>query len=285
MSRSHPPTLLKLVARTLREECRVERGDRILVAVSGGGDSMALLHCLAVLRHKLGVSPVAHGVDHGLRPEAAAELDLVERFATSLDVPFSRTKIALESGGNLQARARQARLTALGAAATRHECTLIATGHHADDRAETVVMRLLRGSGPRGIAVLPPRAGRLIRPLIRARRADVQAHLSRHGIAVADDPSNFDRRFLRVRVRLEVMPLLEALSPQIVGHLTALADQVGQDTPPTLVSPDGEILRLSRRHLEQIARAQRLRQYRARIRLPGGRLVRIDRRTGSPQLI
>lgn len=285
MARSHPPALLKLVDRALREECAVARGDRILVAVSGGGDSMALLHCLSLLSRKAGITLLAHGVDHGLRREAAAELDLAERFAGSLGVSFGRSKIDVATGGNLQARARRARFAELAAAASRHECALIATGHHADDRAETVVMRLLRGSGPRGLAVLPPRAGPLVRPLVRARRSDIEAHLERHGIEIAADPSNANRRFLRVRVRLEVMPLLEALSPQIVGHLTALADQLGQGAPPTLVAPDGEILKLSRRHLEQITRAQRLRQYQARIRLPGGRLVRIDRRTGSPQLI
>jgi tRNA(Ile)-lysidine synthase len=285
MSRSHPPTLLKLVDRALREDCGVSRGDRILVAVSGGADSMALLHCLALLGRKSGLAVVAHGVNHGLRREAGAELDIAETFAGSLGVRFERSEVVVPPGGNLQARARRARFAELDAAAAGNDCTLIATGHHADDRAETVILRLLRGSGPRGLAVLPPRAGRLIRPLVRARRSDIEAHLSRHGIEVATDPSNSDRRFLRVRVRLEVMPLLEALSPQIVAHLAALADQLGQGAPPTLVAPDGQILQLSRRHLEQITRAQRLRQYHARIRLPGGRLVRIDRRTGSPQLI
>jgi tRNA(Ile)-lysidine synthase len=288
MPRSHPPALLKLVARALRDECGVTRRDRILVAVSGGGDSMALLHCLALLRRSsagTGWSLVAHGVDHGLRGEAGQELDLAQRLAESVGVEFSRSRVDVDPGGNLQARARRLRLDALSAAAERLGASLVATGHHADDRAETVVMRLLRGAGPRGLSVLAPRAGQLIRPLIRARRADVQAHLGRHRITFADDPSNDDRRFLRVRVRREVMPLLELLSPQIVGHLSALADQLAQGATPTLLAPDGQVLELSRRHIEQIARAQRLRQYEARIRLPGGRLVRIDRRTGSPALV
>ena len=155
MVRSHPPTLLTLATRTLSEECGLERGERILVAVSGGPDSMALLDVLARLGPKLGFDIVAHGVDHGLRPEAAAELDLAERNAAQLGVPFARTKVALKSGGNLQARARAVRYAALEEAASAHSATLIATAHHADDRAETVLLRLLRGSGPRGLAVLP----------------------------------------------------------------------------------------------------------------------------------
>src|SRR5262249_30669993 len=89
VARSHPPSLLRLAERTLRDECGVLRGERLLVASSGGGDSTALLHVLSLLAPKLGVSIVAHGVDHGLRPEARAELDVAEGLATRLSVPFS----------------------------------------------------------------------------------------------------------------------------------------------------------------------------------------------------
>src|SRR5271154_5559480 len=105
MPRSHPPTLLTLAERTLREECELERGERVLVAVSGGGDSSALLHVLAKILHGFGATLVAHGVDHGLRPEAGAELDLAQALATKLGVPFERTRVEVGRGGNLQARA------------------------------------------------------------------------------------------------------------------------------------------------------------------------------------
>jgi tRNA(Ile)-lysidine synthase len=113
MPRSHPPSLLTITARTIQDEPLFGRGDRVLVAVSGGPDSMTLLHALAHLRGRVGHALAAHGVDHGLRPEAAAELDRAEAFARTLEVPFDRSRVDLRPGGNLQARARDARYAAL----------------------------------------------------------------------------------------------------------------------------------------------------------------------------
>ncbi len=153
---------------------------------------------------------------------------MAETFAQSLDVPFDRTKILVASGGNLQARARAARWIALRAAAARVGADRIATGHHADDRAETLLMRLLRGTGVRGLAVLPPCDGDRIRPILRARRSDVDAHLARHRIPHCSDPSNADPRFLRARVRHEVFPVLQRLNPRFVEHMCALADRIAE---------------------------------------------------------
>jgi len=224
MPRTHPPTLITLARAAIREHDLAPRGARVLVAVSGGPDSMALLHVLALLRGKLAFGLFAHGVDHGLRPEAARELDRAEGFARTLEVPFARTTVEVAPGGNLQARARAARWEALRAAASRAGADRIATGHHADDRAETVLLRLLRGTGPHGLAVMPPSDGDRIRPFFRARRADVEAHIARHRIPHVIDPSNRDPRFLRARVRAELLPLLMQLSPKIVEHLCDLAD-------------------------------------------------------------
>ena len=113
MRSSHPPALLKIVARTIADEHLFAPGDRVLVAVSGGPDSMALLHVLARLAPKLGIGVRACGIDHGLRPAAAGELNLAEQFATDLGVPFTPVKIDLAPGPNLMARARDARYAAL----------------------------------------------------------------------------------------------------------------------------------------------------------------------------
>jgi tRNA(Ile)-lysidine synthase len=188
---------------------------------------MALLHVLGLLRARHAFGLFAHGVDHGLRAAAAGELDVAEDFARRLEVPFTRSAVRVAPGGNLQARARAGRWEALRAAASRAGVDRIATGHHADDRAETVLMRILRGTGSRGLAALPPVDGDRIRPFCRARRADIDAHVARHALPHAIDPSNRDPRFLRTRVRHEVMPMLERLSPRIVEHLCGLADAAG----------------------------------------------------------
>jgi tRNA(Ile)-lysidine synthase len=230
MPRSHPPTLITLVRSAIRAHDLVPRGSTVLVAVSGGPDSMALLHVLAGLRARLAFGLFAHGVDHGLRPDAAAELDAAEAFARRLEVPFARTKVRVRPGGNLQARARDERWTALYDAAARVGATRIATGHHADDRAETVILRLLRGTRLGGLAVLPPLQGDRIRPMVHARRADIEAHVRRHRIPFCVDPSNADPRFLRARVRHEVLPVLERLGPRIVEHMCTLADEICDTT-------------------------------------------------------
>lgn len=277
MARSHPPSLLTIVRRTLREECGELRSRSVLAAVSGGGDSQAMLSVLARLAPQLGFSLSAHGVDHGLRTAAAAELDLAEALATKLGVPFARTRLALRRGSNLQARAREARYAALREAAAPSGA-LIATAHHADDRAETVLMRLLRGAGPRGLAVLAPRAHDVIRPLLRAEKRDVLLHLQRHCLDFAEDPSNEDAAFLRVRVRHEAMPLLRHLSPQIVRHLNALADALSEAGLPDLgeLSAPESVASLNRAQIREVLRANRLGRS-VTIRVTGGRDLKTQR--------
>jgi tRNA(Ile)-lysidine synthase len=192
---------------------------------------MALLDVMARLGAKLGFETFAHGVDHGLRDEATRELDQAEAFATARGVVFERTRVSVARGGNLQARAREARFRALRAAAAEVGAARIATAHHADDRAETVLLRVLRGASPAGLAVLPPAEGDLVRPFVRARRQAILAHLARHDVPYAADPSNLDPRFLRARVRHELLPLLAALSPGIVDHLNGLADDLTGAVP------------------------------------------------------
>lgn len=226
--RSHPPTLLTLTRRAIERFQLFSKGDRVLAAVSGGPDSMALVHALALLGNKMGFVVVAHGVDHGLRPEARRELDLAETFCASLGVPFARTKVRVAPGGNLQARAREARHAALESARKKGRAVVIATAHHADDRAETVLIRILRGTGIQGLGVLPPRAveAPLVRPFFLATRADIEAHVARHAVPFSADPSNGDPRFVRVRIRNEVLPLLRDLNPGIARHLCRLADEL-----------------------------------------------------------
>lgn len=234
-ARSHPPSLLRHAERSLAR-LPLERGRTvILCACSGGPDSTALVHALARHRKRFGFSVVAHGVDHGLRADAAAELECAKQVCAQLEIPFGTTRLRLAKGSGIMARARDARYAALRSAAKNAQAAFIATGHTADDRAETLLIRLLQGAGPRGLSVLPEAtAGErtalaapeltLIRPLVSVRRAEVMAHLARHKLPSMHDPSNVDPQFLRVRVRREVLPLLESLSPAIVEHLCRLAE-------------------------------------------------------------
>lgn len=277
MSRSHPPTALTHARRALVDEARLARPSRLLVAVSGGIDSMVLLHVLARLSSQLGFELFAEGVDHGLRAEAKAELDRAEQFAAKLEVPFGRTQVSLAAGGNLQARARSARYAALRTRKAELGASLIATAHHADDRAETVLLRLLRGTSPQGLAVLPVRGGDLLRPLIRARRSDIEAHARRHQVPFSEDPSNRDPRFLRSRVRHELLPLLTELAPGIVNSLTALADELAGLEPGSLPAAAGDgALRLGRAQRRELARMLEAPSRGARLRLSGGRELSVD---------
>ncbi|HNS98557.1 MAG TPA: tRNA lysidine(34) synthetase TilS [Polyangiaceae bacterium] len=269
---SHPPTLIRHVQRALREEKLVERGMTILVGVSGGPDSMALLHVLSMLRSKVGFALTAHAIDHGLRPEATQEIALARDFCHQFDVAFGVTQLQVAPGGNLQARARAQRLAALRQAARANGAERIALGHHADDRAETVLIRLLRGSGPAGLAVLPPRSNDLIRPLLRARRSDVMAHLQRHHIPFAQDPSNDDLRFLRARIRGQLLPMLVSLSPSIVQHLCNLAD----DMAALGLSSTS----LARAQLRELGRAASRHRAGVRVSVPGGGVAMVDMGTG-----
>ncbi|WP_437588099.1 tRNA lysidine(34) synthetase TilS [Sorangium sp. So ce1000] len=294
--RSHPPSLIRLAERLIRDERLIARGDVVLCACSGGPDSTALLHVLALLRRRIGHEVVAHGVDHGLRAAAAAELSIARALSDRLGVPYAETRVDVAPGANLQARARAARFAALAAAAAAYGARAIATGHTADDRAETVLLRLLRGAGPRGLAVLPPRAPlspdvagaarrgvgpesaagiELIRPLLLARRADVLAHLGRHRLEFAEDPSNRDPRFTRVRVRRELLPLLEDLSPAIVEHLCALSDMLVAARPS---GGDPDVLDGSEPLSIPLGRAQRFAIERAR---KLGRPLRVRVRGGE----
>lgn len=296
------PSLRTIVRRAMTGETKLARGSSVVVAVSGGPDSMALLDVMADLAASLGLDVHAHGVDHGLRAEASRELDGAEALARQKGIAFRRTRVSVARGGNLQARARSARWHALVEAATAVGARAIATAHHADDRAETVLLRLLRGAGARGLAVMPPRAPapgapalEVIRPLLRARKHDVLVHLTRRAIPYASDPSNEDPRFLRTRVRREVLPLLEELSPGIVGHLEALADELAQmsdrgaavrpDEPvdDKLGLPSDWAAGLPRRTQQALRELTRSGSTSARVWLPGGLVVSLDGRARPPK--
>ena len=182
-------------------------GAKLGLAVSGGPDSLALLIlAAAALPGDIAVA----SVDHGLRDEATSEVAFVERVCAQLDVPCTALRVRV-AGGNMQARAREARYAALVAWARGGELGALATAHHADDQAETLLMRLARGSGlsglagVRGASMLDADDDRdplpLVRPLLNWRKEELEALVKETGIEPVRDPSNTQSRFDRVRVR------------------------------------------------------------------------------------
>lgn len=266
MSRSHPPTLLRLVETTLRSECDLPADPRLVLAVSGGPDSMALCDVLGQLRERQGFQLLVCSIDHGLRPEAKDEVALVERFCAARGLPFVARGLGLLDGPNLQERARDARYRALREVARENfgSGALLVTAHHKEDRAETVLLRIVRGTSLEGLAVLPPRSEDVLRPMISASRTDVEAHLLRHSVPSVTDPSNRDVRFTRVRVRQQLLPLLTELGNGAVDHLVELADEAGRLPEP---------LGLNREQRRQIRRALQDRRNPVNLRLPGGLLL------------
>ena len=219
--------LLGVVQRSIRSHAMLAAGERVLVAVSGGPDSTGLLLVLTQLQRKLGIELVAAHVNHRLRgAESEADEACARETAGRLGVPFVRAALAAElgHGANLEARSRTLRYAALRELASRHGCTAIATEHTLDDQAETVLMRLIRGSSGRGLsAIRPRRADGVVRPLIDCTRDEVAAVVSGAGLDHRIDRSNRDARFLRTHVRERVLPLLAELNPSIARGCANLA--------------------------------------------------------------
>lgn len=216
--------------RTLRERALVEPGEHVLVACSGGPDSTVLLHVLDRLRLDMGITLCAASIDHGLRPESESEVVGVEAFARSLGVPFRSARIEVpKEGASIQARARELRYQALHDIARQWKATRIAVGHTQDDQAETVLARVLRGAGVRGLTGIEAgRADGVIRPLFDCRRADVLAYAQERELPFIEDPSNHQRAYERVRIRHEVLPTLLREDARVVEHLCALGDEAAQ---------------------------------------------------------
>jgi tRNA(Ile)-lysidine synthase len=218
--------MLSAVLHTISRHGLFTPGDRVLVGVSGGPDSMALLAVLWELAPRLDLALEVASVDHGLRPEAAAERALVGERARALELPWHVLRVEVAAGkgrGGLQEAARRARLAALEACAEERGCAAIALGHQADDQTETVLFRILRGTGLRGLGGIPYRRGRIVRPLLDVPRAEIVGYLARRSLTFAQDPSNQDPRFARARIRHVVLPALRRENPRVDEALRRLA--------------------------------------------------------------
>ncbi|MEK5404423.1 MULTISPECIES: tRNA lysidine(34) synthetase TilS [Paenibacillus] len=240
MGTTKPTGVVQEVLALAREHSLWSPGDRIVVAVSGGPDSVALLHIL----HEISVihmplQLVCAHVHHGFRPEESdAEAEEVRNIARRLKLPFEMIRVDApayikESGKGPQEAARELRYSFLHDTATKWEAQHIAMAHHGDDQAETVLLHLLRGSGPAGLAGMrlarTEKNVQLIRPLLRMYKADLIEYCNFYGLSYVTDSTNLSTKYRRNAIRMDVLPFLGQYNEQLTPSLNRLAETMADE--------------------------------------------------------
>ena len=242
------------------------RGSSLIVAVSGGPDSLSLLHCLRSLRESLNLHlHVAH-IDHGLRYTSYHDAEVVRQLAKELGLPCTVVSVAVGSGSP-EAAARDARYAALAKIAVDQDATAVAVGHTLNDQAETVLLHIVRGSGLTGLRAMSVLSDlsmdngkelKIFRPLLRVTRSKTVAFCDELGLDPIHDHTNLDTTIPRNFLRIEAIPLLETLNPKLVEGLSRLTDSVSSDLDyiqsqldevwPNLAEQSGHVTTLKRDH-------------------------------------
>jgi tRNA(Ile)-lysidine synthase len=223
--------MLRKVKKTIEDYAMLSRGDRVVAAVSGGPDSVALLKILTVIADEYNLSLLVAHLNHGLRgEEGEKDADFVGRLARDMGVESVSKRIDITTfrgrGQSLEELCRDERYAFLKQAAHEYGATKIALGHHLQDQAETVLMNLFRGSGSDGLrGMLPVREGMIIRPLIQVTREEIGIFLEQQGLSFMNDSSNSQDFYLRNRIRHHLMPLLkDGFNPQMEKNLARTAE-------------------------------------------------------------
>jgi tRNA(Ile)-lysidine synthase len=264
--------LTSKVIRTIERYRMVHSGDRVLVGLSGGADSVALTELLVELRPRLGINLVLAHLNHGLRAEAEEDEAFCRSLSERLSLPFASGSVDVAEGARKSKRSiedegRSARYRFLEEQARRFGAQRIAVGHTLDDQAETFLLRLLRGSGSRGLGAIHPVKAvkaledcRIVRPLVEARREEIESYLEERGAGFREDASNADPRFTRNRIRHQEIPRLSSTyNPRLVETLARSAsllrdeeewmEAAAKDAFDALASVSREEIRLDRRSL------------------------------------
>ncbi len=217
------------VRQTIARHRMISPRDTVLLAVSGGADSVCLLHVLLGLREELGFGVKVAHLDHRFRgEESRKDAEFVRDLADRLGVHCVTDVVnvphfLLSRRMSTQDAARMLRYQFLVKTSKLEYCQRIATAHNADDQAETVLMRVLRGAGPTGLAGIPPkRGGTIVRPLLDVWRAEIEEYLALRDLPFRTDESNLDSKYLRNRVRNELLPVLSTYNPNVRGSLRQL---------------------------------------------------------------
>jgi tRNA(Ile)-lysidine synthase len=277
--------LLTKIRETIGRYIMLEPGSRVVVAVSGGPDSVCLLSALHTLSAEFKISlHIAH-LDHMFRGrESAEEANFVEKLAAKLGIPSTIEHIDVpsycrEQGLSPQTGARQVRYSFLERVAHATGAARIATGHTATDQAETFLMRLLRGAGAAGLSAIPPVRGNIIRPLIETTREEVLGYLRSAGLSYVTDPSNAKTFYTRNRIRLELMPVLKRFNPRVEERLASEAGLLRDENEAidaylgtigeSIITQDKDALKLKRDEFIALPLAFQRRIFRTTLALAG----------------
>ena len=219
----------------IRKYNMLPRGSRVLCAVSGGADSMCLLHWLSSARAEYGITLFAAHYEHGLRgEESLRDAEFTRAQCDALGIPCrighgDVASYAVEHRLGTEDAARTLRYRFLEETAEDFGCDRIATAHSLNDNAETVLMNLCRGAGTRGLAGIPPVRGQLIRPLLSTDRDEIEDYLREHGIPHVEDSSNRSDDYTRNRIRHQMIPLLKEENPSVLRSIARTAELVRED--------------------------------------------------------
>ena len=280
-----PPALVRAWEFCREKDMLPSAGGVMLCAVSGGRDSMALLCFLETLAAEEGFSLQAAHFNHGIRSTSDRDEDFVRLWCADRHIPLTCgagdvRSWARETGTSLEDAARTLRYRFLEETAERVGARRIATAHHVQDNAETVLLHLLRGTGLRGLGGIAPVRGRIVRPFLETDRRDMEAYIEENNIPYVEDESNADTAYTRNRLRLEALPLLEAISPGCTariagaaGLLRAEETHLEAECAALLPAPEGDRVTLPANTLLGRDQAIRRRLVRAMARQLGGELT------------
>lgn len=222
------------VKETIRRHRMLSRGETVVAAVSGGADSVVMLHALASLQKEYSIKIIVAHLDHGLRgAESRRDFLFVKGLAAALGLPFEGRKLGRGElkgrGRSTQEAARERRYEFLESVAEKYGAKRIALGHTLDDQAETVLMRVIKGSSLSGLAGIPPKRGRYVRPLMDVSRAGIEGYAKAHGLDYVTDSTNIERKYLRNRIRLDLIPALKDFNPNIVETIARTSAVLSED--------------------------------------------------------
>ena len=227
--------LLGQVKTTIKKHSMLYEGDRVLIGLSGGPDSVCLLHALNNLKDEYKLALHAIYIDHGLRPdEIPVEIEFCKTLCENLGVPFITKSVdvksyALDYGLNKQEAARELRYKAFDETSLEINANRIALAHNADDQAETFFMRILRGSGQRGLTGIPPVRGKIIRPLIEIERKNIEEFLDSISQSFIVDSSNLKKDYFRNWLRLAVMPEFKKQNPALINTISRVCEIIREE--------------------------------------------------------